>query len=122
MCEKYTRDNESKSCLRTFRTALVSLEPVVLLARRNSGKLRCPATALIFSCSSNSKGQFLDSLKTGLIHDLFCIMVYGESPGITVKLLNFASDLFSRYSQGRHNLGNKSPRKCNTSIMANGTS
>ena len=40
----------------------------------------------------------------------------------TVRLFNFASDLFSRYSRGRYYRKNKSPRKFNTSSVANGTS
>ena len=40
----------------------------------------------------------------------------------TVKLLNFASNLFSRYSRGRYYRENKSPRKLNTSVIADGTS
>ena len=41
---------------------------------------------------------------------------------ICLKLFNFASDLFSRYSRGRYYRENKSLRKFNTSIIANGTS
>ena len=40
----------------------------------------------------------------------------------TVKLFNFASDLFSRYSRGRYYRENKLQWKFNTSILANGTS
>ena len=39
------------------------------------------------------------------------------TPGVTVMLFNFASDLFSRYSRGRYYRENKSPRKFNTSII-----
>ena len=41
---------------------------------------------------------------------------------VTVKVFDFANDLFSRYSRGRYYRENKSPRKYNTSIVANWTS